>query len=135
MGHGRAYLIGVVMRGLILLAPLGVATGTLLFPFGSWWLGNVPGAAEADAPPLVAGRVTAYGLSRIHGLPARVYQVGGDVFWLYEIRTKTDLDNAERMQRGNHELGPSVPGPVPLARVSVLRFDGETRVLKGLYLR
>ena len=135
MSHGRAYMVGVVMRGLLLLAPLGVATGTLLVPVGSWWLGDVPGAAEADASPLVAGRVTAYGLSRIHGLPARVYQVGGDVFWLYEIRTKTDLDNAERMQRGDRELGPSVSGPVPLARVSVLRFDGDTRVLKGMYLR
>jgi len=124
------------MRGLFLLAPLGLATGTLLVPTGSW-LGDasVPGAAEADAPPLVVGRVTSYGLTRIHGLPARVYRVGGDVLWLYQIRTKADIDNAERIQRGDPELGPSVQGPVPLARVSVLRFDGETRVLKGMYLR
>ena len=134
MGHGRAYLIGLTIRGLFLLAPLALATGTLLFPIGSW-LGDVRGAAEADAPPLVAGRVTSYGLTRVHGLPARVYRLGGDVYWLYQLRTRADLDNAERMQRGNPELGPSVAGPVALSRVSVLRFDGDTRVLKGMYLR
>jgi hypothetical protein len=64
-----------------------------------------------------------------------VYRIGGDIFWLYEIRSKTDLDNAARIQRGDPELGPSVPGPVPLASVSVLRFDADTRVLKGIYLR
>ena len=131
-----AYLFGLTIRGLLLLAPLALATATVLLPSG-WWLGGMfaQGAAEADAPPLVAGRVTSYGLSRAHGLPARVYRVGGDLFWLYTIRTKADLDNAERMQRGDTQLGPSVSGPVPLDRVSVLRFDAETRVLKGMYLR
>jgi hypothetical protein len=134
MGHSRAYLIGLTIRGLFLLTPLALAAGALLVPVGSW-LGDAPGAAEADAPPLVVGRVTSYGLTRVHGLPARVYRLGGDVYWLYQIRTKADLDNAERMQRGNPELGPSVAGPVPLSNVSVLRFDGDTRVLKGMYLR
>jgi hypothetical protein len=136
MGHiSKAYLVGLTLRGLMLLAPLAVVTGAVL-PLGSWF-GDLfaSGAAEADAPPLVAGSVTAYGLSRVHGLPARVYRVGGDVFWLYSLRTKADLDNAERMQRGDTQLGPSVSGPVALARVSVLRFDADTRVLKGMYLR
>ena len=135
MAHGRAYLIGLTIRGLTLLAPLGVLMLAVLASPG--WFGDVsrPGIAEADAPPLVAGRVTSYGLTRVHGLPARVYQVGGDLFWLYEIRSKTDLDNAARIQRGNTELGPSVLGPVPMASVSVLRFDTETRVLKAMYLR
>ena len=115
-----------------MLTPLAVVAGALLLPTGSW-LGDVP--AEADAPPLVAGRVTSYGLTRVHGLPARVYRLGGDVYWLYQVRTKADLDNAERMQRGDQELGPSVAGPVALSSVSVLRFDGDTRVLKGMYLR
>lgn len=132
MGHSRAYLIGLTIRGLFLLTPLAVVAGALLLPTGSW-LGDVP--AEADAPPLVAGRVTSYGLTRVHGLPARVYRLGGDVYWLYQVRTKADLDNAERMQRGDPELGPSVAGPVALSSVSVLRFDGDTRVLKGMYLR
>ena len=134
MGHSWAYLIGLTIRGLFLLTPLALAAGALLIPTGSWF-GDVPGAAEADAPPLVVGRVTSYGLTRVHGLPARVYRLGGDVYWLYQIRTKADLDNAERMQRGDPELGPSVAGPVALSTVSVLRFDGDTRVLKGMYLR
>src|SRR5688572_13199594 len=138
MGHGGgwAYLVGLTIRGLLLLAPLALATGAILLPAGSWLIDvSASGAAEADAPPLVAGRVTSYGLTRVHGLPAHVYRAGGDVFWLYSIRTKTDLDNAERMQRGDTALGPSVSGPVALSRVSVLRFDGDTRVLKGMYLR
>ena len=136
MAQGRSYLAGLTIRGLTLLAPLGVLMVAVLAAPG-WWFGDMstPGIAEADAPRLVAGRVTSYGLTRVHGLPARVYRIGSDIFWLYDIRSKTDLDNAARIQRGDTELGRSVPGPVPLTSVSVLRFDADTRVLKAMYLR
>ncbi len=138
MKAGRSYWVALALRTLVLLAPLGIACGGfVLFDIGH--LLDLPVAkarrAEADGAPIVVGWVTSYALTRHHGLPTAQYRVNGDDFWFYELRTATDLQNAERLRRGDVELPSPARGPVAMEHISVLRFDGESRLLKAIHLR
>ena len=134
----RFFCAALALRSLVLLGPLSAVTGAFLLPDTASLIDlPVTGTrhAEAQASPVIVGWVTAYGLTREHGLPAARYRVNGDDFWLYEMRTTTDLENVQRLKRGDVDLPGPAMGPVSMDRVSVLRFDGETRLLKAIYLR
>jgi hypothetical protein len=133
----QSFFAAMALRSLALLGPLCVVTGAFLLPGTASLIGLpvIGRHAEAQASPVAVGWVTAYGLTREHGLPAARYRVNGDDFWLYEMRTATDLENVQRLKRGDVDLPAPATGPVTMDRVSVLRFDGETRLLKAIYLR
>ena len=135
----RASSVGMWLRGAGFLIPLVLAVLVILAPatFGLFGDLPLPGArrAEADNPPLTVGLDTSFGITRVVGLPLRSFRVGGDEFWVYEVRTAADETNVKRLTRGETDLERSATGPVTLDRVSVLRFGGESNLLKALYLR
>jgi hypothetical protein len=132
-------VLAVWLRRAGFVAPLalGIAVITAPATFGLLDHLPLPGVrpAEADNPPLMVGLDTAFGVTRVFGMPIRTYRVRGDQLWLYELRSETDHANLRRIARGEVDLDHPATGPVPLDRVSVLRFDGESKRLKALYLR
>ena len=138
MTRDGALSVGNFLRGITLLAPLALASMFIL-AVGSFGLfgGLLPGTrvAEADNAPVTVGLDTAFGITRVAGLPLRRFSVGADQFWVYQVRTAADETNIKRLTRGETDLGRSATGTVTLDRVSVLRFDGESKLLKALYLR
>ena len=139
MTPGGAYSVAMWLRGAGFGIPLIMAVLFILAPASFGLFGDLPlpGArrAEADNPPVTVGLDTAFGVTRVVGLPPRLFRVGRDQFWVYEVRTAADEANVKRLARGETDLERSATGPVTLDRVSVLRFDGESKLLKALYLR
>lgn len=137
-GNG-AFSIGIWLRGVALIAPLALTGLFILAPASFGITGGLmlPGAgvAEADDPPITVGLDTAFGITRAVGLPLRTFSVGGDQFWVYKVRTSADETNLKRLVRGETDLERSATGTVTFDQISVLRFDGESKLLKAVYLR
>lgn len=139
MTQDGAFSLGIWLRRAVFLSPLALAGLFILAPASFGLLGTLPlpgaGLAEADNPPVTVGLDTGFGITRVAGLPRKVFSVGGDQFWIYEVRTAADEVNFKRLLRGETDLERSATGTVTLDRVSVLRFDGESKQLKAVYLR
>ena len=137
MTSGATFVLGQWFRGVVFIAPLVLAL--IMVPATFWLLGDIPlpgvQRAEADRPPLTVGLDTAFGVTRVFGLPARTYRAQGNQLWVYEVRTEADQINVKRIARGEVDLDHPATGPVTLDRISVLRFDGESKLLTAIYLR
>jgi hypothetical protein len=127
---------GLILRGLALLAPLAAGVVAVVQSLGPL---ELPLArtkpSEAATCPLTVGLDTEYGVARIHGLPIRSYELDGDHFWVYPFHTHTDIVNLERLGRGEADLENPTTQPTLMKQVSALRFDGQSRMLKRIYLR
>ncbi|MBI2525473.1 MAG: hypothetical protein HYY95_06205 [Candidatus Rokubacteria bacterium] len=139
MTRDGAFSLVTWLRGVVFLSPLALAAFFILAPAGFGLSGGLmlPGArvAEADNPPVTVGLDTAFGITRVVGLPLRTFSVGGDQFWVYQVRAAADEANVKRLTRAETDLERSATGTVTLDRVSVLRFDGTSKLLKAVYLR
>ncbi len=121
------------------LGPVVLVIALIVVPATFGFLGDLPipglSRAEADDPPLTVGLDTAFGVTRAFGLPLRTYSIQGDQLWVYEVKTEADRINVKRIERGEADLERAATEPVPMERISVLRFDRESKLLKAIYLR
>src|SRR6185503_16870938 len=117
---------------------LGLAGGLLLFLAGLAWVSAGPLGTQARTAMrrgteavLVAGRTTATEVVSRRGLPVSVRVVEGDEFWIYDSRTRADLESLESLGRGALPAREGSPGPVRLDEAGILRFDRATGRLKA----
>jgi hypothetical protein len=117
--------IGVMLKLAVVFLPLSLAVMA-----GAWLLPAI-GSATASATRLEPGRTTAPELRARGGLPPfTVYRApDGDELWYFGERVNIATFEAYSVERGASRA------PALLADVVAIEFDGQTRVLKNIYLK
>ena len=121
-------------------ALLKLAAGLALFLVATAWVASGPLALRTGeamrqgvAAVVIPGRTMATEVVALRGLPVYVFVVGADEFWVYDSRTRADLQNLAELGRG---VVPTLNGsrePSRIHETAILRFDRGSGRLKGVH--